>query len=99
MDGSSNNMEINTKMVAAAVSSSTPAKRRSVTTGDSAPVGDSFASSTALEVALNNISAVRPEAVDRAKDLIADPNYPSADTVKKLSEFFANKMQSNDPLC
>jgi hypothetical protein len=87
-------MEINTNLPAARVNGSTPARKRA-TTGQSAPVSDSFTSSTALEVALNNISAVRPEAVAHAKELIADPNYPSADIVKKLSEFFSNKLQSN----
>jgi hypothetical protein len=79
VDGSINDMEINTNLTAGGVSNLTPAKQRSV---------------AALEVSLNGVPDVRPEAVDRARQLIADPNYPSADTIKTLAGFFADKLST-----
>ena len=38
--------------------------------------------------ALKNEPAVRPEVVERAKKLAADPNYPSPDILAKIAERF-----------
>jgi hypothetical protein len=57
--------------------------------------GDSFASSTALEDALRNAPDIRPDAVAEGRALVSNPNYPSANTVKQLSEFLAGQLQSN----
>jgi hypothetical protein len=94
VDGSINDMEINTNLTAGGLSNLTPPKQRSVAASQAAEAGASFASSNALEVALNGIPDVRPEAVDRARQLIADPNYPSADTIKTLAGFFADKLST-----
>jgi len=56
---------------------------------------DPFASSTALEGALHSLPDARPDAVERARQLISDPNYPSADVVRKLSGFLAGKLTSS----
>lgn len=56
--------------------------------------GDSFASTNALESALKSLPDVRTDAVARARQLINDPSYPSAETVKQLSNFLAGKLQS-----
>lgn len=88
-------MEINTKLNAGGVNKVAPSRQRAEAANKTPASADAFASSTALEVALNNISAVRPEAVDRARGLINDPSYPSDDTIKQLAGFLAAKMQSN----
>jgi hypothetical protein len=55
---------------------------------------DSFTSSKALETALKTTPDTRAEAMERGRALLSDSNYPSADTVKKLSEFLASRLQS-----
>ena len=95
MDGSTKDMEINTKMNAGGVNSITPTRQRTTAASQPAQPGASFDSSHALEAALNRTPDVRPEAIDRARELINDPSYPSADTIKKLAGFFAAKLQSN----
>lgn len=86
-------MEINMKINAGSVNSVTPAKRSAPAAASAAAEG-AFADSTALDASLKGTPDVRPEAVERAKALISDPNYPSADTVAKLSNFLAAKLQS-----
>jgi hypothetical protein len=57
---------------------------------------DSFANSTAgLEDALQNTPEIRPEAVARGMQLASQDGYPSDDEIKSLSNFLANKLQSN----
>jgi hypothetical protein len=87
-------MEIDAKLSSGAVNGLIPATR-SATGAKPAAESDSFASSTALETALKNTSDTRPEAVARGLDLINNGNYPSADAVKKLSDFLASQLQSN----
>jgi hypothetical protein len=87
-------MEINTNLTAGGVTNLTPTKQRSVAASQPAEPGASFASSNALEVALNGIPDIRPEAVESARALINDPNYPSADTIKALAGFFAGKLSN-----
>ncbi len=86
-------MEIKTNMNVGAVNGVIPAKPSQTPARTSAP--DPFASSNALEGALKSVPDSRPDEVERAKKLISDPNYPSADTVKKLSEFLADKLNSS----
>jgi hypothetical protein len=84
-------MEINSNMNAGGINPLIPARR--AVSGSSAKADRAgFASSAALDGALKQIPDVRPEAVDRARDLISDPDYPSADTVSKLSDFLAAKL-------
>ena len=86
-------MEIDTKMNLASINGLTPAKRLASSSPAAAPDG-SFASSTALEKGLNSLPDARPDAVDRARTLIATPGYPSADTVRKLAGFLAGQLQA-----
>jgi len=60
-----------------------------------AEAADSFASSSALETALKNTPDIRPEAVTEGRALAANANYPSADTVKQLSDFLAGQLDSS----
>ena len=56
----------------------------------------SLASSSALEQALQNTPASRPEMVARAQSLIADPNYPSGDTLAAMSLQLARSLTSDN---
>jgi hypothetical protein len=51
--------------------------------------------SKALEAALEKHPAVRPEVVARGRELAADPSYPSASILRKVSEVI---LRSPDPL-
>jgi hypothetical protein len=87
-------MEINNNMKVGAVNGVITAKR-SPAVARASGATDPFASSTALESALKSLPDSRPEAVDHARELINDPSYPSADVVKKLSGFLADKLTAN----
>jgi len=57
----------------------------------------SLTNSSALEQALGSSPASRPEMVERAKALIADPNYPSPDTLSAVSRLLASALTSDNP--
>jgi hypothetical protein len=57
----------------------------------------SLTNSSALEQALGNSPASRPDMVERAKALIADPNYPSSDTLSAVSLHLASALSSDNP--
>jgi hypothetical protein len=84
-------MEINANMNIGSIKGMTPT-RQSTPAPKSAGEETSFAGSVALDGALSKVPDVRTDAVARARDLINDPSYPSAEVVKKLSNFFAAKL-------
>lgn len=49
--------------------------------------GDQLATSrsTSLRESLAALAEVRPEVVDRGRKLLADPNYPGSDIIKKIA--------------
>ncbi len=47
-----------------------------------------------MDAALKSLPDSRPEAVERAKQLISDPSYPSQDMVKQLSQFLTANLKS-----
>jgi 2,4-dienoyl-CoA reductase-like NADH-dependent reductase (Old Yellow Enzyme family) len=55
---------------------------------------ESFASSSALEEALRNLPASRADAVAEARAFLADPNYPSQDTLRQVSNLLARNFMS-----
>ena len=55
----------------------------------------SLNNSSALEQAFNNTPASRPDMVERARSLIADPNYPSSDTLSAISRQLASALNSD----
>jgi hypothetical protein len=57
----------------------------------------SLTNSSALEQALDSSPASRPDMVERAKALIANPNYPSSDTLSAVSRQLASALTSDDP--
>jgi hypothetical protein len=84
-------MEINTNL-------STTGVNGAVTSPRSAPAPNmpsdrvSLTNSSALEQALDSVPASRPEMVERAKALIADPSYPSPDTLSAVSRQLASAL-------
>jgi hypothetical protein len=57
----------------------------------------SLTNSSALEQALGSSPAARPDMIERAKALIADPNYPPADTLSAVSRHLASALISETP--
>jgi hypothetical protein len=53
---------------------------------------DSFASSKALEQAVRNLPASRPDALAQARALAADPNYPSPEVLRQVSSLLADSL-------
>jgi hypothetical protein len=86
-----NDMKINTNVTSAGVDGISLPKRPV-----SAPTPNSE------EVSLNGLSSVtgqlqgtpdiRPEAVERARTLIANPNYPGTDEMSKVSQLLADNL-------
>jgi hypothetical protein len=56
----------------------------------------SLTNSSALEQALAGAPASRPEMVERAKALIADPNYPSSETLSAVSRQLASALLADN---
>jgi hypothetical protein len=86
-------MEVNTSYGTSGVGGITPPNRP---TPSAQPTGatDSFTSTSALDEALQALPASRPDAVAQAKALIADPNYPSASTMRQVSNLLAENLMS-----
>ena len=49
-----------------------------------------------LNQSLQGLPDSRPDVVERAQSLIADPNYPSASLLTSLSQKLAASLSSND---
>ena len=64
------------------------------TVGPAPVTGDiaSFPNATALNQALANAPDIRAEKVARAKELVKQSDYPSADMVKKIGELLAGHL-------
>jgi hypothetical protein len=86
-------MEVNTSFSASGVGG-IPPQRPFVPAAKTAAAPDSFASSNALERAVRNLPASRPEAVAQARELAADPNYPSPDILRQVSSLLADALTS-----
>jgi hypothetical protein len=54
--------------------------------------GASFSGAAGLEEALQTTPDVRPAAVDRARGLVNDAQYPPPETVKQLATFLASRL-------
>jgi hypothetical protein len=88
------NMEVNTSYGSSGVGGITPPNR---STPSAKPAGatDSFSRTSGLDQTLQSLPASRPDAVAYAKSLIADPGYPSADTMKQVSNLLAENLTSD----
>jgi hypothetical protein len=56
----------------------------------------SLTNSSALEQSLANSPASRPDMVEQAKSLIADPNYPSSQILSAVSRQLASALMSDN---
>lgn len=54
-----------------------------------------FAQSSALNDAINSLPSSRVEAVERARNLVADVNYPPRETIQKISNLLAMHLASS----
>jgi hypothetical protein len=89
-------MEINTNLSTTGVNGAATPLRRSAPESPMLSDRVSLSNSSALEQSLANAPASRPDMVERAKALIADPNYPSADTLSAVSRQLANALISDN---
>jgi len=86
-------IEFNTRgQIPQAASSPTVAKRDPT---PPAPDAVSFSTSNSLRNQLRNISTVRPEQVARAKELVADGNYPPDYVMKRIATLLAIHAKAN----
>ena len=95
MFGLCEDMEINSNIKAGGVQGPTSPQRPA---SPAKPAGDgvSFDNSAALESALKSLPDSRPEAVERAKALVADPAYPTPEMLQKLSRHLAEHLASEE---
>lgn len=88
-------MKIDTNTSPIAPGTITPPKTSAIAT-NSVTDDTSFTGSTALAVALGETPDIRSSEVDRARQLINDPNYPSAATIKSIANHLADKLTSSE---
>ena len=81
-------IEFNTNRIARRDSSQTVAQREAA---PSASDTASFANSASLQGKLNDLTTVRPEKVDQARSLLANPNYPPAELLDRIATLLAVK--------
>jgi hypothetical protein len=81
-------MEINTNLSINGVDGSIAAKRATPTSNMPSD-RVSLTNSSALDQALQNTPDSRPDMVARAQSLIADPNYPSSETLSAVARQLA----------
>jgi hypothetical protein len=84
-------MEVNTNFSAGGVGGITP-RKPAAPAAKPAAAPDAFARSNALEQAVKNLPASRPEAVAQARELAADPNYPPAEVLRQVSRLLAGRL-------
>ena len=88
-------MKIQSNLNAGGVQGPTPSQRPA---SPATPEGDgvSIDSSAALDSTLKSLPESRPEAVERAKALVADPAYPSPEIMQKISRHLAAYLASDE---
>jgi hypothetical protein len=87
-------MEVNTSYGSSGIGGITP-PNRPTTSAKPAGATDSFSRTSGLDEALQNQPTSRPDAVAYAKSLIADPSYPSAATMRQVSNLLAEHLTSD----
>jgi len=88
-------MKIHSNINTGGVQGPTPPQRPA---SPATPEGDgvSFNSSAALDSTLKSLPDSRPEAVERARTLVADPAYPTPEIIQKLSRHLAEHLASEE---
>ena len=88
-------MEVSSNLNVGGVSGPTQ-PRRAAPKAAKAEEPVSLTSSAAVERALKNVLASRPDTVDRARGLIADVSYPPLEMIRKISRLLAIQISSGD---
>ena len=89
-----NYMEVNSNFSASGVGGIVP-RKPSAPAAKSAPASDPFASSSALESAATT-SRPPPRRRRPARELAANPNYPSSAVLRQISSLLAAHLAGND---
>jgi len=84
---------VNTNLSAGGVGGIFP-KKPAAPAAKTAAAPDAFASSHALDRAVKNLPASRPEALAQARELAADPNYPPPGILRQVSRLLAGRLTS-----
>ncbi|MGA2555091.1 MAG: hypothetical protein ABSG04_02330 [Verrucomicrobiota bacterium] len=84
-------MEVNTNFSAGGVGGILPQKP-AAPAAKTAAAPDAFAGSNALARAVENLPASRPEALALARELVADPSYPSPAILRQVSSLLARNL-------
>ena len=71
--------------------SSQPVARQELT--PSVSDNTSFTATDSLEARLGALPTVRPEQVDQAKSLLANPNYPPAELLDRIAAFLVGHIK------
>lgn len=85
-------MEVNTNLNAGGIGGPVPPRRAAA--APKAAATANFTSSDALEQAVKNLPSSRSDAVERARTLTSDVNYPPLETIRKISRLLAIKIDS-----
>ena len=85
-------MEVNTNLSTIGSSAPLPPRGSATAAPAPAPKGGDSANLTSLDEAMQTLPPSRPDALERARTLAADPNYPPAEVLNKVSELLANKL-------
>ena len=85
-------MEINNSMNVSGLNGSIPPERAVTAAKSGSADSASFAGSSALQGALSALPDSRPDAVERARQLISDPTYPSPQAIRQLSQFLVSNL-------
>lgn len=83
-------VEFNVGLTANSPVSQSPVRREPTQPAASAM---SFENTQALEQTLKEISTVRPDAVERANALLANPDYPSNDVLDRVAGILSQNIQ------
>ena len=84
-------IEFNTSRIAERDSSQPVARRDIAPAAADAP---SFPSASSLEGKLSDLSTVRPDKVELAKSLVANPLYPPTDLIERIATLMAITFKS-----
>jgi hypothetical protein len=89
-------MEVNTNLSTIGVNGPTAAKGSAATPGQTRSNRTDTATLTTLDEAMQNLPGTRSDAVERARGLVSDPQYPSAEVVNRVSNLLAGKLNNQE---
>lgn len=88
-------VEFNAALTGSSPVSQSPVRRQPATTPADSTM--SFEYTQSLEQTLKESPTVRPAAVERAKALVADTNYPSDETLNRVASVLAQNIKTLPP--